>query len=103
MYRLLLARPLYVAPSLAAAISLAVLFACQDNIPTEPEFARINTRYQVTIKGTSSQAGGLVTSDRGGRSCTVSTGGGVGGKCSQGYKSGAIVTLTLTPATGAKL
>jgi len=103
MHRLLPARPLFVGPSLAAVISLTVLFACQDNIPTEPEFARVNNRYQVTIKGTSSQAGGLVTSDRGGISCTVSTGGGVGGKCSQAYKSGAIVTLTLTPATGAKL
>jgi len=87
---------------LATATSLILLFACQDNIPIEPEFARVNTRYQVTIKGTGSLAGGTVVSDRGGISCTVSTGGGVQGKCGQGFKSGAIVTLTMTPAAGAK-
>jgi galactose oxidase-like protein/List-Bact-rpt repeat protein len=91
------------ASSLAAVASLVVLFACQDNIATEPEFARINNRYEVTIRGTGSQAGGTVTSDRGGISCTVATGGAASGKCSQGYKSGAIVTLTLTPASSAKL
>lgn len=103
MLRPLSVRSIRAAPSLAAVVSLVVLFACQDNIPTEPEFARINNRYQVNITGTGSQAGGVVTSDRGGISCTVSSGGGVSGKCSQGYKSGAIVTLTLTPAAGAKL
>ncbi len=100
--------PLRVRSSLAAwpavaAASLLVLFACNDNIPSEPEFARVGNRYQVTIKGTGSQAVGTVTSDRGGISCTVSASGGASGKCSQGYKSGAIVTLTLTPAAGARL
>ena len=80
-----------------------MLSACNDNIPSGPEFARVNNRYQVTIKGTGSQAAGTVTSDRGGLSCTVSASGGTSGKCSQAYKSGAIVTLTMTPATGAKL
>lgn len=88
--------------SLVAIASLVVLFACQDAL-TEPEFARVNNRYQVNIKGTGSKARGVVTSDRGGIGCTVSTGGAVSGKCSQAYKSGAIVTLTLTPAAGAKL
>ena len=90
------------APSLAAMVSLVVLFACQDSL-TEPEFARVNNRYQLTITGTASTAGGVVTSDRGGISCTVASGGSVSGKCSQGYKSGAVVTLTMTPVAGAKL
>src|SRR6266581_3157723 len=89
------------APSLAAMVSLVVLFACQDSL-TEPEFARVNNRYQLTITGTGSTAGGVVTSDRGGISCTVASGGSVSGKCSQGYKSGAVVTLTMTPSAGAK-
>src|SRR6185312_10054637 len=95
-------RPSLAASALAAA-SLVVMFACQDNIPSEPEFARVNTRYNLTIKGTGSTAQGAVTSDRGGISCTVTATGGVSGKCSQGYKSGSIATLTLTPAAGAKL
>jgi Domain of unknown function (DUF1929)/Divergent InlB B-repeat domain len=92
-----------VACILAAAASL-ILFACQDNISTEPEFVRINNRYQVSIKGgTGSAAGGTVVSDRGGISCAVSAGGSVSGKCSQGFKSGANVALTMTPAAGATL
>jgi hypothetical protein len=97
------ARSSFAAWPAVAAASLLLLFACNDNIPSGPEFARVNNRYQVTIKGTGSQAAGTVTSDRGGLSCTVSASGGASGKCSQGYKSGAIVTLTMTPATGAKL
>src|SRR5689334_25338025 len=78
-----------------AALSLAlasfvVLFACQDNIPSQPEFARVNTRYQLTIKGTGTTAGGSVVSDRGGISCTIQSNGGVQGKCSQGFKAGEI-------------
>ncbi len=91
-----------VASTAAAAASL-ILFACRDNVPSEPEFARINNRYQVTIKGTGSLGQGTVVSDRGGISCTVAAGGGVSGKCSQQFKSGANVTLTATPAPGAKL
>ena len=89
-------------PSLAAMVSLLVLFACQEPL-TEPEFTQVNNRYQLTISGPASTASGLVSSDRGGISCTVASGGALSGKCSQGYKSGAIVTLTLTPASGAKL
>ena len=89
--------------AVAAAVSAAVLFACHDNIPSEPEFARVNTRYQVSITGTGSSASGTVVSDRGGISCTVQSNGGVQGKCSQGFKSGAIVALTMTPAANAKL
>jgi len=86
-----------------ATVSLIALYACQDNIPSQPEFARVNNRYNLTVTGTGTAAGGTVTSDRGGISCTVNTNGSVGGKCSQGYKSGSIVNLTLTPAAGATL
>jgi len=91
------------AASVLAAMASLIVFACHDNIPSEPEFARVNTRYQVNIKGTGTLAGGTVVSDRGGLSCTIGASGSVSGKCSQGFKSGAIVTLTLTPAAGAKL
>jgi Domain of unknown function (DUF1929) len=87
------------APRLIAA-TLALLFACTDSL-TEPEFARVNARYQLTVTGTGSQAGGQVTSDRGGVSCTVSAGGSTSGKCAQSFKSGSIVTLHLAPAAGA--
>ena len=95
-------RSLLATPVLAAALALAVLFACQES-PTEPEFARVNNRYDLTIVGTGSTGGGLVTSDRGGMSCTVSSTGNVSGKCSQSYKSGAVVTLTMTPVAGGSL
>jgi len=91
------------AASSVAAVASLVLFACHDNVPSEPEFARINNRYQLTIKGTGSAAGGTVVSDHGGISCSVQAGGSLSGKCSQGFKSGAIVALTTTPAAGAKL
>ena len=83
--------------------ALIGLFACQESV-TEPEFARVNTRYTLTIKGDVNSAGGLITSDRGGLSCTIaSSGGSASGKCSQSYKAGTIVTLRLTPAAGAAL
>jgi hypothetical protein len=91
------------AASSVAAVASLILFACHDNIPSEPEFARVNTRYQVNIKGTGTLAGGTVVSDRGGISCTISGGSSVSGKCGQAFKSGAIVTLTMAPAAGAKL
>ena len=89
-------------PAIAATLAVVLIFACQDN-PLEPEFARVNNRYTLTVTGTGSTAGGVVSSDRGGISCTIRAGGGVSGKCSQGYKSGSIVTLTMTPASGAQL
>src|SRR5215213_10300003 len=91
-------------PSLAVGITAVLLLstACQDQPPTEPEFGRVNARYQLTVKGDPASAGGVVTSDRGGVSCTIaSSGGAASGKCSQTYKSGAIVTLHMAPAAGA--
>jgi hypothetical protein len=87
-------------PRFVVGAALVLLFACQDSL-TEPEFARVNARYQLTVGGTGSEAGGLVTSDRGGISCTVSPGGSTAGKCAQSYKSGQIVTLHLAPGAGA--
>jgi hypothetical protein len=55
------------------------------------------------VDGTGSTAGGIVTSNRGGISCTITVSGGVvnrSGKCVQDYKTGATVTLTGTPAGG---
>ena len=97
-------RPLSLSSSVSAlslAVTLALVSACQDNIPSQPEFARTNNRYNLTITGSGSAAAGTVTSDRGGISCAVQAGGRVSGKCSQGFKSGAIVNLTTTPGAGA--
>jgi hypothetical protein len=88
-------------PMVAALVAL-LLFGCHDSV-TEPEFANVNVRHQLTLSGSGSISGGVVTSDRGGISCTVAAGGALSGKCTQGYKSGAIVTLYLTPAAGARL
>jgi hypothetical protein len=87
---------------MAVGSLLVLLYACQDNIPSQPEFARVNTRYTLTMKGTGTTAAGTVVSDRGGVNCTIQSNGGVQGKCSQGFKSGSIVTLTATPAAGAQ-
>src|SRR3954447_2623170 len=82
------------------ATVLLLLFGCQDQA-TEPEFARVANRYQLRVSGTGSQLGGVVTSERGGISCTIAPGGVSSGKCGQGYKSTAIVTLHIAPAPGA--
>ena len=87
----------------ATVVATLLLYACQDPANDEPEFARVNARHQLTVAGTGTHAAGGVTSDRGGINCTVSASGGVGGKCSQAYKSGAIVTLYFAPASGARL
>jgi Domain of unknown function (DUF1929)/Divergent InlB B-repeat domain len=82
------------------ATALLLLCACQDRT-TEPEFARVASRYQLRVSGTGSTLGGVVTSERGGISCTIAPGGASSGKCEQGYKSTAIVTLHIAPAAGA--
>ena len=83
-----------------AGAALLLLFGCQDQT-TEPEFARVGARYQLRVSGTGSAMGGVVTSERGGISCTIVPGGASSGKCEQGYKSTAIVTLHIAPAAGA--
>jgi hypothetical protein len=102
MFGLPASRKLGTALPAMAVLSALLLFGCHDSL-TEPEFARVNNRYQLTITGGGSLAGGGVTSDRGGISCTVAASGAVSGKCVQQYKSGAIVTLYLAPSAGAEL
>lgn len=87
---------------LCAGMIALFLVGCQDST-LEPDFAKANVRYQLTIRGTGTERGGVVTSDRGGINCAVAANGTTSGKCSQGYKAGAIVTLYLAPASGAKL
>jgi hypothetical protein len=84
---------------IAAALVALSLFACRDTV-TEPEFANVNVRRQLTIVANGTTRSFVVTSDRGGISCTVA-GAAATGKCTQGYKSGSIVTLYLTPGSGA--
>jgi len=94
------------APITSAALAL-LLYACgPDRNSVEPELlgARASTsRVSLSVDGTGSTAGGLVTSDRGGISCTITVSGGVvnrSGKCAQDYKTGSTITLTGAPAGG---
>jgi hypothetical protein len=103
MYPLCSAQRFVTARVLVALVAVFGLFACHRDSLTEPEFARVNTRRQLTITGSGSGARGLVTSDRGGISCTISPGNVVSGKCAQEYKSGAIVTLRFTPPAGGQV
>jgi hypothetical protein len=100
MYRLCSAQRFVAARVLVAVVAVVGLFSCHRDSLTEPEFARVSTRRLLTITGAGSGARGVVTSDRGGISCTISPGNVVSGKCSQEYKSGAIITLRFTPPAG---
>jgi hypothetical protein len=84
-----------------AGVALLLLSGCQDDQATAPEYARVGARYQLRVSGTGSVRGGVVTSERGGINCTIAAGGSASGKCEQGYKSTAIVTLHIAPAAGA--
>lgn len=92
---------------IVTALAALLMFGCRDSVTEpEPQFAKVNNRYQLTITGTyngGSISGGVVTSDRGGINCKIAPGGAVSGKCTQQYRSGSIVTLHLAPAAGAKL
>jgi hypothetical protein len=103
MYRLCSAQRSVAAQVLVAVVAVFGLFACHRDSLTEPEFARVSTRRLLTITGAGSGARGVVTSDRGGISCTISPGNVVSGKCSQEYKSGAIVTLRFAPPAGGQV
>jgi hypothetical protein len=93
--------------SLTAASFALLLSSCgSDRNSVEPELlgARVSaSRVSLSVDGTGSTAGGVVTSDRGGISCTITVSKGVvgrSGKCAQDYKTGATVTLTGAPAGG---
>jgi len=91
---------------IVAVTTLALAFlvsGCHENPTAEPTLlgAR-STANKVTLQvlNGGSTAGGLVTSNRGGISCTLSTASGgtaVSGKCTQTFKTGTIVTLTAAP------
>jgi hypothetical protein len=99
-----------IAPLASAAVAL-LLYACgsEPNDVVEPPLlgARSSSsRVSISVDGTGSTAGGIVTSNRGGISCTITVSGGVvsrSGKCAQDYKTGATVTLTGAPAGGGVL
>lgn len=95
------------AAPLTTAVLALLLFACNtDRNSVEPDLlgARASaSRVSLSVDGAGSTAGGVVTSDRGGISCTITVSGGVvnrSGKCAQDYKTGATVTLTGAPAGG---
>ncbi|HUR93014.1 MAG TPA: galactose oxidase-like domain-containing protein [Gemmatimonadales bacterium] len=90
----------------AVLAAVVLLHACSQE-PSEITIEEAKAvRYQLTIWGGSSSASGTVTSNRGGISCSIagSTGGAsTSGGCSQNYKSGSVVSITATAATGSVL
>ena len=96
------------AAALASAAFALVLFSCSTDQTKLVEPTLLGARsaaakVSLSVNGTGSTAGGVVTSNRGGISCTISVVGGVAsrqGKCEQDYKTGATVTLTGAPAGG---
>lgn len=103
-------RTLRLAASFASAVLALSLYACgSDRNSVEPELLGARTsasRASLSVDGTGSSAGGVVTSDRGGISCTITVSGGVAnrsGKCAQDYKTGTTVTLLGAPAGGGVL
>jgi hypothetical protein len=90
----------------ASALALVLISCGSERNSVEPELlgARASTsRVSLSVDGTGSTAGGLVTSDRGGISCTIKVTGTTvsrSGKCAQDYKTGSTVTLTGAPVSG---
>jgi len=96
-----------VASFASVALALLVLSCGSERNSVEPELlgARVSaSRVSLSVDGTGSTAGGVVTSDRGGISCTIAVSSSNvvsrSGKCAQDYKTGATITLTGTPANG---
>ncbi|MDB4915260.1 MAG: hypothetical protein JWM95_2904 [Gemmatimonadetes bacterium] len=94
-----------IAPLATAAVAL-LLATCGPDQSTEPPLLGARSaasKVSISVDGTGSTAGGIVTSNRGGIACTISVSGGVvsrSGKCAQDYKTGATVTLIGAPAGG---
>jgi len=93
---------------LASPAFALALFSCSSDQTKLVEPTLLGARaaapkVTLSVNGTGSTAGGLVTSNRGGISCTIAVAGGVAnrtGKCEQSYKTGATVTLKGAPAGG---
>jgi len=103
-------RTVRIVASFASAALALSLYACgSDRNSVEPELLGARTsasRVSLSVDGVGSSAGGVVTSDRGGISCTITVSGGVvnrSGKCAQDYKTGTTVTLLGAPAGGGVL
>jgi hypothetical protein len=98
----------FVAAPIAAAAALLSLAACGSDQGSSVASPLLGARaaaskVSLSVFGTGSTAGGVVTSNRGGISCTVTVSGGVvgrSGKCAQDFKTGATVTLTGVPSGG---
>jgi hypothetical protein len=88
-----------------AVAAATLIYACQER-PTEPEALDARnapSKYHLTIQATGSGAGGVVTSSRGGISCTITYSGTTAvltGTCGKDYKSGMVLTLTAAPSGG---
>ena len=88
-----------------AAVLVLLLHGCSQE-PTDPTESGTRARYILTIGAGSSSASGLVTSDRGGISCSIVGGTGgtdASGRCSRSYEAGAVVSVTATAAGGGEL
>jgi len=95
------------AASMAAELLIAACHqADKATAPDIRESAANSTKYTLKIGSGSSTAGGSVTTNRGGISCTISASSGTAttsGSCSQKFKIGTVVTATAAPTGGAVL
>jgi hypothetical protein len=86
-------------------LAVALIYACQEQ-PTEPaafDASKAVIKKHLTILGTGSTWGGVVTSSRGGLNCTINysaNGVTLTGTCGKDYKAGMVLTVTATPAGG---
>jgi WD40 repeat protein len=93
------------AATLLAVATAALIYACQER-PTEPDLldaSNAANKKHLTILATGSMASGVVTSSRGGISCTITYTGTtvtLTGTCGKDYKTNMVLTLTAAPSGG---
>ena len=97
---------------IAWAVAALTMPACsgdqETRAPTSPPLgARVpEPKVMLTVDGTGSTAGGTISTNRGGITCTVTVSGGTvsaTGKCTQHYNTGTVLSLTFKPVGNAVL
>jgi hypothetical protein len=94
------------AATLLAIATAALIYACQER-PTEPDVLEAsnaaNKKHLTISLATGSAGSGVITSSRGGISCTITYSGTsttMTGTCGKDYKTGMVLTLTAAPSGG---
>ncbi len=96
--------------ALLLSAAMLLLYACNDQ-PTEPGTAADGisaarggpSKVRLTVNGNGSTASGVLTSTRGGITCTITYASGrvsTKGTCSKDLKGGIVLSIVATPSTG---